>query len=62
MEILIRAQLVKAECGTVAAPFGLALRVFLAPGQHPTPREGKEGAGVVAPLLLACRQIKQLLR
>ena len=32
-------------------PFGLALRVFLAPGQHPTPREGKEGGGVVAPLL-----------
>jgi hypothetical protein len=28
MEILIRAQLVEAECGTVAAPFGLALRVF----------------------------------
>ena len=61
-EILTRAQLVEAECGTVAAPFGLALRVFLAPGQHPTPREGKEGGGVIAPLLPGRRQIKQLLR
>src|SRR5690349_11748409 len=60
--ILIRAQLVEAECGTVAAPFGLALRVSLAPGQHPTPREGKEGGGVIAPLLPGYRQVKQLLR
>jgi hypothetical protein len=43
--------LVEAECGTVTASFGLALRVVLAPGQHPTPREGKERGGVVAPLL-----------
>jgi len=57
---LIRAQLVEVECGTVAAPFGLALGVPI-PGQHPTPREGKEGGGIVAPLIPGCRQIKQLL-
>src|SRR5439155_11173198 len=35
---------------TIEPPGGrLALRVFLAPGEHPTPREGKQGGGVVAP-------------
>jgi hypothetical protein len=59
MEILICAQWVEAECDTGA---DLSLRLFLAPGQHSTPREGKEGAGVVAPLFPSCRQIKQLFR
>src|SRR5436190_1598713 len=62
MEILIRAQLVDAGCGTVAAPLVWPSGLFLTPGQHPTPGEGKEGGGVVAPLLPGYRQIKQLLR
>jgi hypothetical protein len=47
---------------TLAPTFCLSLRLFLAPGQHSTPREGKEGAGVVAALLPSCRQIEQLFR
>ena len=61
MEILIRAQLVEAECGAVADPFLSGPPSILTPGQHPTPREGKEGGGIVAPLIPGCRQIKQLL-
>ena len=55
----VRVDPLEADCDTGADPC-LGLRLFLVPGQHPTPCEGKEGSGIVGPLLPGRRQIKQL--